>query len=315
MENKGVELVLNLVPVKIKSFEWDLTLNFTKNVNKVLQLAPGVDNITLGGFTGTDIRAVKGYSYATIFGQDFLRDKKGNIIIDDVPAYISGPDTTINTNYGYPVFDPNNKPIPLGSTLPDWTLGITNSFTVYDLSFSFLLDIKHGGKMWNGTVGVMNYFGTGIDTKDRDLNHVFSGTPGHIVLDNAGNSTYDADGNDIVATSGTKNMLPVKRDENWYTGNGTSFGGGPTSQEVEDASWVRLKEISVSYKLPNTLVEKTKFIKSFSVYFSGKNLWLSTKYSGVDPETSLYGASSSQGIDYFNMPGTKTYTFGIKAMF
>jgi hypothetical protein len=186
---------------------------------------------------------------------------------------------------------------------------------VYDLSFSFLLDIKHGGKMWNGTVGVMNYFGTGIDTKDRDLNHVFSGTPGHIVLDNAGNSTYDADGNDIVATSGTKNMLPVKRDENWYTGNGTSFGGGPTSQEVEDASWVRLKEISVSYKLPNTLVEKTKFIKSFSVYFSGKNLWLSTKYSGVDPETSLYGASSSQGIDYFNMPGTKTYTFGIKAMF
>ena len=304
MENKGIELMINIVPVKLTNFEWDITTNFTKNKNKVITLAPGVDNVGLGGFTGTDIRAVKGSSYGSIFASDLIRDKQGRVVIDDVKKLSDGTD---NSNYGYPVFEDSQKEKELGSSLPDWTMGITNDLKYKNLELSFLFDIKHGGKMWNGTRGVMNHFGTGIETADRDKNYIFDGVMGHT------NGTDPNTGDFIVVSDGTTNTNVVKRDQNWFQGTGSGFNGAQ-SLFVEDASWVRLKELSLSYALAKKLLEKSP-VKGISLTFSARNLWLSTKYKGVDPETNLFGASNSQGIDYFNMPSTKTYTFGIKLLF
>ncbi len=63
------------------------------------------------------------------------------------------------------------------------------------------------------------------------------------------------------------------------------------------------------------MISNMKVLKSISVFVTGKNLFLKTPYTGVDPETSLTGATTSQGLDYFNMPGTKGYTFGLKFLF
>jgi TonB-linked SusC/RagA family outer membrane protein len=304
MENKGIEMVVNFSSIKTSSFEWETVINFTKNNNKVTDLAPGVANISLGGFTGTDIRAVKGYSYGSIFGSDFIRDSQGRIVIDDVPTIGADP----NPNYGYPVYEPSANQVSLGSTLPDWTMGFTNSFRFKGIELSMLIDVKKGGKMWDGTRGVMNYFGTGAETGDRDKNYVFDGVLGHT------NGTDPATGDFIVVSNGTPNTINVKRDENWYTGNGGGFDG-PASQYVEDASWVRLKELSLSYALRSKLVDKTKILKGLSIFVSGRNLWLLTPYKGIDPETNLYGSANTQGLDYFNMPSTKTYTIGLKAIF
>lgn len=281
MVNKGIELTVNATPVQQKGFSWDVNVNFTKNVNEVLELAEGVTNVFLAGFVGSQTRAVVGQSYGSIFGNDWKRDANGNIlIVDDANAW----------NYGYPESDP--KETNLGNVMPDWTMGINNSFSFKGVSLSFLFDIKKGGVMWNGTKGAMYYFGSHEDTESRGDGavYVFEG---------------------VKASNGQANDIKVAKDVNWYfNGEGSGFTG-PAGQFVEETDWVRLRELTLSYRLSSNLLKKT-FFNSAEIFATGRNLWLSTPYTGVDPETSLIGAGNGQGLDYFNMPGTKSYTLGLR---
>lgn len=284
MSNKGIELALNAVPVQNKDFSWNIDVNFTKNTNEVLSLAEGVDNVFLAGFVGSQTRAVVGESYGSIFGNDWLRDDNGNILIDDDPE---------SATYGYPVSDPDET--NLGNVMPDWTMGINNMFTYKGFTLSFLFDIKKGGVMWNGTKGAMYYFGTHKDTESRGDGaiYVFEG---------------------VKASNGAANDIQVAKDIDWYfNGEGSGFTG-PAGQFVEETDWVRLRELTISYRLNNNVLSKT-FLQSAELFATGRNLWLSTPYTGVDPETSLIGAGNGQGLDYFNMPGTKNYTFGVRLTF
>ncbi len=274
MENKGIELLLSGTPIKTNDFSWDVMVNFTKNKNEVLKLADGVDNVGLGGFTGSNMRAVQGKPYGSVYGSDWVRNDAGRIIVDAD---------------GMPEL--SQVEVELGSALPEWTAGITNTFTYKGITLSALLDIKHGGIMWNGTKGVLQYFGTHGVTENRGEQKVF----------------------DAVKADGSENTTAITLDEDWYTGLGNGWYG-PSSQFIEDAGWVRLKEVSLSYDLPKALLGNG-FVKSLSLSFTGKNLWVDTDYTGVDPETSLMGASNAQGLDYFNMPGTKSYVFGLKMSF
>jgi len=310
MESKGVEIMMNLSPIKTKDFTWDINANFTKFSNTVTALAEGVDNVFLGGFTDPQIRAVANMEYRTIFGYDWYRDASGNILINDDPndAY---PD-------GFPMTD-EREMVPLGQVNPDWTANILNEFNYKGFTLSALLDIKQGGVMYNGTRFALNNFGTSIETENREVAYlpdgsidfentpaenlyVFNGVLGHL------------NSNDEPISSTTENSQIVVKDQAWFTSQGSNFGGGPTSAAIEDASWVRLREITLAYNFNPKTFEKT-FIKGIQVYFTGRNLFLSTPYSGIDPETSLTGARDSQGMDYFNMPGTKAYTFGLRATF
>jgi len=295
ISNKGIEILLNITPIKSLDFRWDFSLNFAKNTNNVDILAPGITNLYINGFTGSSIRAVAGKPYGQIFGPGYQRDSKGNVVIDDRQTLSDG---SPNSEYGKPFLDPVEK--DWGSYQPDWTMGIRNSFTWKGITLSFLFDIKQGGKMLNGTKGVLNYFGRSSESLNRGSQVVFQGIKGHL----------DALGN--VVTSGTNDIKTIL-DEDWYTG---TYGGFSNNTEayVEDASWVRLREVSLSYMLPKSIVSYTP-LSEISVTFTGRNLWLKTPYSGVDPETSLFGSSNAQGYDYFNMPGTKTYTFTLNVKF
>jgi hypothetical protein len=87
----------------------------------------------------------------------------------------------------------------------------------------------------------------------------------------------------------------------------TRYGFGFSEDNIEDASWVRLRELTVTYSLPGSLLNNSPF-QAVSLSFTGRNLWLQTKYRGVDPETNLTGGTSNAiGLDYFNMPNTKSY--------
>lgn len=301
LSNKGIEVVLSATPVQSKDFNWDLNVNFTKNTNNVEKLAEGVDQVFLGGFTGASTRAVVGVPYGSIFGFGFYKDASGKRVI--------GSD-------GYPVIDPNEK--AFNSALPDYTIGIRNTFSWRGLSLSALLDIKQGGYVWNGTRGALYYFGTHGDIgKLRDTETVFDGNVAQ--YDSEGNLVlYDHDNNastpDIPKTTGA-NTQTVPLDQNWLAfGNGNSFFGDNTEDFVEKASWVRLRDVSLSYALPQSVLAKSA-IRSLTITLSGRNLFLDTPYKGVDPETNLYGASNAQGLDYFNMPGTKSYTVGLQIGF
>ena len=152
--------------------------------------------------------------------------------------------------------------------------------------------------MWNGTKGIMYALGTHIDTETRGESVVMDGIMGHL----------DANG-DLVST-GVDNTIETKLDQSWYNGLGGGFGG-PTEQFIEEADWVRLREVNLTYSLNSKWLSKT-FFKGIDLFVAARNLWMWTPYTGIDPETNLYGASNAQGIDYFNMPNTRTYTFGLK---
>jgi TonB-linked SusC/RagA family outer membrane protein len=286
IQTTGHEITLDVVPIKSKDWQWDITVNFAALKNKVTALAPGIENLFLGGFTDPQIRAVVGQPYRSIFGFDWMRDGNGKVIIDDKKL---NDDGTINTNYGYPTQDPDMK--SLGNVDPDWTMGIGSTLRWRDLSLYVLFDIKSGGKMWDGTRGVMDYFGTSAGTLNRDDNYVFDG---------------------VLASNGGANNINVKLDQSWRNGAGSGFSG-PSVDYIENSSWVRLRTLTLSYSLTKLL--KKTFIKGLEVYFTGTNLWLDTPYKGIDPETNLLGTSNAQGMDYFNMPGTKSYTLGLQLAF
>jgi TonB-linked SusC/RagA family outer membrane protein len=288
MENKGIEILANVVPVSKSNFNWGITVNYARNKNKVLSLAPGVTDIGLGGFTGSTINVVAGEAYGSMFSTGFYKDDKGRIIINDNSA---------SAGYGYPIKDETMK--SLGSVAPNWTMGITNELTMKGIALSFLVDIKNGGIMWDGTRSRLSGFGTAKMTENRGENVVFDGIKGHV-----------ADGQ--VVTSGVINDIQAVYSQYYYQNIG---GGASPAQEqfVEKTDWVRLREISLSYDFGKLL--KSKFIRQFRVYTTARNLWLSTPYKGIDPETNLMGAFNAQGLDYFNMPNTRSYVFGIKVDF
>ena len=312
MKTTGIDLIVNATIVKSNSFSWDLTVNFSNPKSIVTSLAPGVESIFLGGFTDPQIRAVAGQPYRSIYGVTKLRDPaSGQLIIFD-DASFDDPNVYGPGVYGYP--QDATTVANMGSVQPDWRMGITNSITYKGISLSALIDIKHGGKMWNGTNGAMVYFGTSATTLNREESYVHTGLMGHLNADNE-IVHYDVDGVTELPGPGAQNTISRPDDENYcfWNGQGSGFSGA-SEPYIESSQFVRLREITIAYNVNAKLLKSTP-IKNLDVYFTGRNLWLKTPYSGIDPETSLLGADNGQGIDYFNMPGTKAYTFGLRISF
>src|SRR6185312_2079300 len=165
--NKGVEITLNTTPIKLKSgFQWDLGLNWSRNINEVVQLAPGVSSLYIGGFNQYD---VAGQPADEIYGTDFIRvpgtvydpsHPMNNVVLSDQP----GP------GYGLPIVGSTNQ--PLANEQPAWIGGITTSFSyktarIGTFSIGAVMSIREGGYMWDGTYGAMEYFGTEQVTDNR----------------------------------------------------------------------------------------------------------------------------------------------------
>ena len=286
ISNHGLELTLNTTPVKTKwGLRWDLGFNWNKNVNKVIKLADGVNNLFIGGFQNGAIYDVPGQAAGLIYGNKYIHDPKtGKLLIND--------DKT-DPGYGLPIVDPSATNAVIGNTNPNWIGSILSNLTYKGFTFSFQISIRSGGQIWNGTRGALDYFGTAGETANRDGSQVFSGIAGHL----------DANGN--IISTGSANAVVGKTNQYYWQNIGNSFTG-PTEATIEDGSYIKLRQISLTYALPQSLIRKAH-IQSLSLTAFMNNIILWTKYSGVDPETSLTGPSNSQGLDYFNNPGIKSY--------
>ncbi len=279
--NTGWEVVLDGAPIRTNNFSWDIVANFTTYDNIVEELAEGVDNIGLAGFTSTSADLVPGLPYSTIFGNGFQRDDAGNMII--------------GAN-GWPLQDPTKK--ALGDPNPDYTVGLRNTFTFKGLSLSGLLDFRKGGDMWCGTCGIINYFGTSkISADERNDVVIFEG----VTEEGAVNNTPVA-----LAYS------PTASEGEFYR---RRYGfGGISEMNIHDTSWIRLRELTLRYSLTSDMLGKLPF-EGVGISLTGRNLWLKTEYPGIDPETNLTGASNGYGLDYFNMPNTKGYSATVNLTF
>jgi TonB-linked SusC/RagA family outer membrane protein len=288
--NKGWEVMLNADIIRAGDFNWNLNANFTQYETIVEELDPsiGEGGIGLSGFVSTSSRVIAGQPYGVIYGNRYQRVEEG-----------ANEGRLIIGSNGWPLADADAG--VLGDPNPDWLLGVRNTFTWKGINLSFLFDIRQGGDMWNGTGGVMAYWGMTNETaQERNVQgYVYDG----VVNTGTDESPVWEENSTPVDFANPEDGLGSYK---WVR-----YGFGFSENEVEDASWVRLRELGVSYTFPESLTKSVLV----NVGFTGRNLWLSTPYSGIDPEANLTGSTNGFGLEYFGMPNTKSYAVNVQLTF
>lgn len=293
--NKGVEIGLNATPVKVGGFQWDLYGTFTSNLNEVVSLTEGLTEVGVGGYTNLGIRHFEGEEFGLIYGSVAAKSDDGQLLID--------PSTGKLLDGGLDA---------IGNPNPDFITSVNSTFSYKGISLNFLLDYRHGGQMYSATYNQL--YGRGVTEgtvpdgpRGRQITVVIPGVVGDPTTNTA---VLDDSGNTIP--NGTQ--LTVN---DWYFIN--TFGSaGYDEYSVFDASTIRLREVSLGYTLPTSILEKTPF-GSASITFVGRNLW----YDAVnfpddlnfDPETSGVGVGNAQGLDYGVVPTTKRYGVSLRLTF
>lgn len=308
INNKGIELQLGLTPVKKNDFRWDIDLNYGSNKSKVIILDDEgrLQNYVLGSYRNLQVIASVGKPYGTLFGNAYLRDAKGNIVVN---------------NSGIPLADPSKK--VLGKFTPDWVGGINNSFTYKNINLSFLIDASRGGSLFAGTNSTGSYTGVlGLTLPGRDAEH--GGLEYYYPGNNKANGT--------VAT--TKGSAPPGGETVYDDGiifNGVKADGStnttiiPASQNykaprnieeqfVYSASYVKLREVKISYSLPVSLIRHIGFVGA-TVSVVGRNLWIIHKdVPNIDPENAFTNGNA-QGLEDLSVPTVRNYGFNINLKF
>ncbi len=284
-QNKGVEISLRGTPIKNKNFSWDILANFEKAKGTVLALPNSLPesyvsdtwlygNVRNGNTPGESTRSLTGLFY--------LRNNQGQILIDPTTGLPLRSTTFISGGY---------------DRQPDFSLGITNTFSYKSFSLSFLIDIRKGGDILNATNHYLTTKGLGMNTLDRSQPRIIDG----VIRDGLENS----------ANPTKNNLIVVPR---FQTGYYTDM-----SEELfieKDVNWVRLRDVTLNYRLPSTLLKKQKFVKSASVFVTGTDLFLITNYTGMDPivngNSAAVGGSGGVGIDFGNFPMPMGINFGVR---
>lgn len=291
INNTGVELLLYGTPYRTNDFSWDISVNYAKNTNEVLELPEGLDKIQLARapFGGAFINSVEGATFQELYATKIVRDSEGNAVIDES---------------GY--YETTGVLESMGSVLPDYTMGIRNAFKYKNFDLSALIDISQGGvyysltNMWSMYSGMAE--ATVMEASDgntiREDGLILDGVQGDVSIDGDGN---------VVVTNTTQNNVPISA----YTFAGNHYHGNSTPSEtsVFDASYIKLREVTFGYTLP----ELVDFVESIRISLYGRNLavWgLDNK--GIDPETVVGGSGNIQGLEGGIIPASRSYGFNIQ---
>lgn len=284
--NKGLEVDLSWKIIATEKLSWDINTFYSHNRNMVTNLG-GVKSVFLAGFTGTSSRAVEGHPLGALWGTGFEKDANGKNVL--------GAD-------GFPIIDPIER--VLGDPNPDWIGGLGTTFSYGGFTLSAQFETSQGNDHWTGTEGVLNTFGVSTISANEsvapsDLNTYFGNTI-------ASGTTFRGN---IVDFGGG----PVALDSEWYTTDGGGFGN-QSETFIKDASWTRLREISLGYSVPQRFLAKTG-LTNLEFVLSGRNLALWTDIEGFDPDINLTGATRGRGLDYFTNPATQSYILTLKLGF
>ena len=303
IENKGIEIALNGRVLQYKGFAWDAGLNFSKNVNKVKELVPGMNYLELEKATwcGVSVGAEVGQNYGSITGKDFKRNAEGQVII--------------NATTGLPEVDENTR--TLGNASWDWTGGFYSTFTYKNFRLSAGFDVKVGADLFS--MSMRSAYATGkasATVEGRDewyaseearqaagmtwAQWLASGNArGYVVpgvIDN-GDGTY------------RPNNIPVNPESYWKSAADNAPG-----MFVYDNSYVKCREITFGYTFPEKMLTPLKIVKSLSVSFVARNPFIIWKrIPNIDPDSGYN--TSGLGLEYGSLPSRRSYGFNVNVKF
>ena len=318
IRNRGYEIQLGAVPIHTsKGFRWNLDLNYGANSSKVVKLDDeGLITSYQLYSSGIQILASVGEAYGTLFGTSYVRDANGNVVVDA---------------NGLPKISTTNK--TLGKFTPDWTGGISNTFSYRSLSLSFLIDASVGGSIFSNTNKTGKYTGVLANTlSGRDAEHgglwYYTDAMGNNVrLPESPSYSVSSDGLyyaqvngqstrvyqdgimvEGVTESGSKNEEVVSAEKYYHRIYSIA------EANVYDASYVKLREVALSYRLPRLWTQKLH-LQEASVTLTGRNLWTIYKsVPNIDPESALT-TGNAQGVEAYSLPTTRSFGVNLSVKF
>jgi TonB-linked SusC/RagA family outer membrane protein len=311
ISNEGIEIALNTTPVSSKNFSWDLNINFARNVNKVLSLAEGTPFLSLSDarWMGVSVVAMPGVSYGSILAFDYQKDPSGNIILSPVDLQ--------------PVLSPTRQIV--GKGIFDWTGGLSSTFRYKNFSLGTILDVKYGADL----LSLTNYFAAGTGSlkttlegraewikseEDRQAagqtiqQWTAAGMVRGLVPKGVVQTGTNADGSPIY----TQNTTAV--DPSVYWGAILDVSNSVARPYIYDASYVKVREITLNYRIPASLTAKWG-VKDVQVALVSRNPFIIYKdVPNVDPDSN-YNNGNGQGIEYGSLPGRRSFGFNLNFRF
>lgn len=292
LRNRGVELTININAAAKKDFTWSTSFNFNRMRSKVLTLPASIGILNDYYNSDTYISNVRGglirnQPTGTITGSTYQRNNAGQILIS--------PTT------GLPLVNTGTNSL-IGERTPNFTLGMNNNIRYKNWTFSFLWDMKIGGDIYNGTDQLLTQIGKSVRTADRATPRIIQG----VLNDGLQNS--------VTPTANTISIIPQYQSA-YYSGTNM-----PDEEFIEkNVNLLRLRDITLNYRLGAKYLKKLKGIKNVSFFVTGNDLVLFTNYTGADPSINANnpgtGGIGGYGMDLGSAPAPLSLSFGLRTNF
>ncbi|MDR3217681.1 MAG: SusC/RagA family TonB-linked outer membrane protein [Dysgonamonadaceae bacterium] len=321
IKNWGTEISLNFVPIRTERFEWNSTLNWANNRSKVVSLVNDMESMVIHS-DNVEVRAVVGRSFGTLYGLDWKRDENGNVLVDSNGRTIE------------------EQGVFLGDVSPDWIGGWRNAFRVGRLEFACLFDFKKGGVLWSKSASQSSADGQSLASLQGRDEHLFSTwvlgendnerkgilEPNFTVNANANLQENAVQYYDNGRLSGIRILNAYYDPSVYYLAGRASYvnispmdywcNGRNAHLFTYDASFIKLKEVSVGYNFSPQLMRYLSFFQSVRLSAVGRNLAILHQKTpqGLDPEATT-SMGNGQGIESgFNLP-TRSLGFDLHVTF
>ena len=296
LTNQGIELNINATPIHTKDWLFKLGLNYSRNRNTVVDLGGYAEVFELAniwGLNGPSMVLHEGDSYGTIYGYDYVYHENGQAMVNDEGTK-------------YLVTD---KRVPIGNASPDFLGGFNMALNYKGFRLFTLIDTKWGGDIYSGSYVIGLQTGLSPETlKEREG----GGLP---YTDPEGNTSNIGIILDGVHADGSPNNTVVHYYYK-YLPNAGGWGKFLSTPGILENSWIKMREISLTYSLPEKLLKKTKIFQKLTLSIVGRDLFYiySSLPDNINPE-GIMGSGNAQGFEWASQPGARSFTFGISAGF
>jgi TonB-linked SusC/RagA family outer membrane protein len=277
VQNNGIELTLRGTPIRTSTgLSVELFGTFTKNKSEVIDLLPGIEQVSVGGFSGMSIVAAKGLPYGEFYAVTNSTDAQGRTIVDEETGL---PIQTSSAQY-------------LGSYNPDYIASLGANIRYKNVTLNVLFDTKHGGVFYSRTRDIMGFNGTSEETGGQRVGAIF---PNSVYLDEAGIS--------VVNTTARY----TKQDY---------YSDVAAGVNIVDASFVKLRSLGLAYTFSKAQLQKSPFGElSIGIFGNNLFIWTPKENKYADPEVNSAGAGNAQGFDFTAMPSVRNYGLNLRVSF